>query len=199
MYVLSLDVSMTATGWTIVEVDDATGVVDLRQCGVLVTEKLESGEKVSNTIDSMRRAAVIGLGINKALDDFKAAYPNDKIGLIVVEAMSWPRNAASAIKMSMAWGALAPILLGLQVPVIEVGPQEIKKVVASSRSATKKEVEGGVRKRIPAASSEVLEHLIPKRALREHCWDALGAVLAAQKTEKWALLRAGRQAASPQL
>lgn len=186
MLILSLDVSMTATGWVIVERGEAPGdVPTLLDCGVIQTEKMATKENVSTTADSMRRA----VKINNTLRD---AMGSQKFDLVVVEAMSWPRNAGAAIKMAMAWGAIAPLIR--DYPLIEVGPQALKLSVAGSKSATKKEVELGVRKRIPAISSELLETLVPKRALREHCWDALGAVLAARQTEKWALLQTGIQA-----
>lgn len=186
MLILSLDVSMTATGWVIVEHEEAPGSIPtLLDCGVIQTEKMSTKENVSTTADSMRRA----VKINNTLRD---AMASQKFDLVVVEAMSWPRNAGAAIKMAMAWGAIAPLIR--DYPLIEVGPQALKLAVAASKSATKKEVEAGVRKLIPAISSELLETLIPKRALREHCWDALGAVLAARKTEKWALLQTGIQA-----
>ena len=186
MRILSLDVSMTATGWVIVERGETPGdAPTLLDCGVIQTEKMSTKENVSTTADSMRRA----VKINNTLRD---AMGSQKFDLVVVEAMSWPRNAGAAIKMAMAWGAIAPLIR--DYPLIEVGPQALKLAVAGSKSATKKEVEMGVRKQIPATSSELLEALIPKRALREHCWDALGAVLAAQRTEKWALLQTGIQA-----
>lgn len=188
MRILSLDVSMTSTGWVVVQQGEGPanrGVLTLEDCGVIQTEKLETREVVSTTVDSMRRA----VKINNTLRD---AMGSQKFDIVVVEAMSWPRNAGTAIKMAMAWGAIAPLIR--DYPLIEVGPQALKLAAAGSKSATKKEVEAGVRLQIPATSSELLETLIPKQALREHCWDALGAVLAAQKTEKWALLQAGRQA-----
>ena len=183
MRILSLDVSMTATGWAIVVLN--ANSLELLDCGVIQTEKLESGESVSNTIDSMRRATKIYTALS-------AAMRGRSFDVVVVEAMSWPRNAGASIKMAMAWGALAPLIAGY--PIVEVGPQALKLAVAGTKSATKKEVEAGVRKQIPGTSSSLLESLIPKRALREHCWDALGAVLAALRTEKWALIQAGLRA-----
>lgn len=185
MIVLGLDVSMTATGWVLCSVNQAN-LVTLTDCSVLTTEKLESGEKVSLTMDSIRRA----MKIHNALSEALYGTPGGPVvDLVVVEGMSWPRNAGSSIKMAMAWGAIAPLIGGF--PLIEVGPQELKVTVAGSRSATKKEVEAAVRKRIPPTSSELLEALILKRALREHCWDALGAILASQATEKYRLLQTG--------
>ena len=193
MYALSLDVSMTATGWAIVKLAEDSNDFSLVRCGVITTEKMGSGEKVSNTVDSLRRAALIQNELVEALDDFRERE-GATLDLVIAEAMSWPRNAAAAIKMAMAWGAISTVIMNLQRPLIEVGPQEIKKVTAGGRSATKKEVEDGVRKVITPQSSQLLERLVPKKALREHCWDALGAVLAAQRTEKWLLLQSGFRA-----
>lgn len=197
MYALSLDVSMTATGWAIVKLSENSNAFSLARCGVITTEKMSSGEKVSNTVDSLRRAALIQNELRDALEDFQEREAAN-IDLVIVEAMSWPRNAAAAIKMAMAWGAISTVIMNLQRPLIEVGPQEIKKVTAGGRSATKKEVEEGVKKVITLQSAQLLEQLVPKRALREHCWDALGAVLAAQRTEKWLLLQSGFRARASQ-
>lgn len=183
MLVLGLDVSMTNTGWVIVRAD-STDHLWLKDCGVIQTEKLSSTEKVSGTVDSIRRAAHIASELQKAIK-------GHEITLVCVESMSWPRNAASSIKMAMAWGAIAELLVSR--PLIEVGPQEIKKVVAGSRSATKQEVEAAVRKNLSHShlSASLLEKQIPRKALREHCWDALGSILTSQKTERWKLVRAG--------
>jgi len=183
MLVLGLDISMVNTGW-VTAVSDSDGRLFIKDCGVIQTEKLETGEDVSNTVDSMRRAA-------KVHDVLEKVCLSQKPTIVCVEAMSWPRNAASAIKMAMAWGAIAPLIIGR--PLIEVGPQEIKKVLTGSRSATKKEVEEAVKKRLTHSSTSVplLEQKIPKKVLREHCWDALGAILASQKTESWKLIQAG--------
>lgn len=183
MLVLGLDISMTNTGW-VTAVSDNDGRLFIKDCGVIQTEKLETGEDVSNTIDSMRRAAKVHSVLSKVCADHLPI-------IVCVEAMSWPRNAASAIKMSMAWGAIAPIIVDR--PLIEVGPQEIKKVLTGSRSATKKEVEEAVKARLTHSSTSIplLEKKIPKKALREHCWDALGSILASQKTERWKLIQAG--------
>ena len=183
MLVLGLDISMVNTGW-VTAVSDNDGRLFIKDCGVIQTEKLETGEDVSNTVDSMRRAAKVHAVLEKVCLDHKPT-------IVCVEAMSWPRNAASAIKMAMAWGAIAPLII--ERPLIEVSPQEIKKVLTGSRSATKKEVEEAVKKKLTHSSASVplLEKKIPKKALREHCWDALGSILASQKTESWKLIQAG--------
>jgi Holliday junction resolvasome RuvABC endonuclease subunit len=174
---------MTATGWVVAN-SDSDDRLFLKDCGVIQTEKLSTKEKVSATVDGIRRAA----SINKEL---VRICENHKVTLVCVEAMSWPRNAASAIKMSMAWGALAPVVVDL--PLIEVGPQQIKKVLTGVRSATKKEVEEAVKERLKHSHQSIplLESKVKKASLREHCWDALGSILASQETERWKLIRAG--------
>lgn len=187
MIVLGLDVSMTATGWVVVKLDNGTDAPTLLAAGCIPTEKLEGGEDVSNTVDSMRRAAKIHDALQHAV--FSKQHYQGKIDLVVVEAMSWPRNAGAAIKMAMAWGAIAPLVSSY--PIIEVLPQALKLAVAGSKSATKAEVEAGVKKWLPAEGITLLEASVSKRAQREHPWDALGAILASLRTEKYRLLRAG--------
>lgn len=185
MLIAAFDISMTATGCVLVNMPDSIApAFHLCEAEVAETKKGETFEKVSSTVDGLRRAKHIHETVKRFLDE--------KPNLVVIEAMSWPRNAASAIKMALAWGSLAPLLT--EYPLIEVGPQDIKIACALKRSATKEEVEAGVKARAlanPAASIEVLENAVPKRALREHCWDAMGAVYAATKTQKFSLLRVG--------
>jgi Holliday junction resolvasome RuvABC endonuclease subunit len=182
MIVLGLDVSMTNTGW-VVAVCDSDNRLFLKACGVIQTEKLATKEKVSNTVDTLRRAAHIH-------DELETVCSKHNPVLICAESMSWPRNAGSAIKMSAAWGAISPLLM--KHPLIEVGPQAIKKVLTGSRSATKEEVEQAAKQRLAHSHQSIplLESSV-KKALREHCWDALGSVLASQETERWKLIQAG--------
>lgn len=186
MKIAAFDISMTATGCVMVEVPRGMNTFHLLEARVCTTEKNATSEKVSSTVDSMRRANQVYLDVQRFLE-FGA-------DLVVVEAMSWPRNAGSSIKMALVWGALAPLLI--RFPLIEVGPQDIKLVTAGKKTATKEEVEAGVKSgglllSHAPMSIEVLELAVPKRALREHCWDAMGAVMAAMKTQKYGLLRAG--------
>jgi Holliday junction resolvasome RuvABC endonuclease subunit len=183
MLIASFDVSMTATGCVLVDYDLKTNKFDLLDAKVLTTKKNETSEKVSSTLDSVRRAAQVGAAVAEFVRDPQPT-------LITVEGMSWPRNASSAIKMALVWGAISEILV--RYPLIEVGPQDIKIACSGIRSATKEEVASGVRQyaRHPLACQEVLQSYVPKKALHEHCWDAMGAVIAASKTQKFGLLTA---------
>lgn len=187
MLVASFDISMTATGCVLVDIpnEPAASKFRLIQAHVAATEKNSTSEKVSSTLDSVRRADSVHRAVQEFLRD-------QNVELVVVEAMSWPRNASSAIKMAMVWGTLAPLLI--RYPLIEVGPQEIKIATAKSRSATKDQVEAGVMANAlldPQMAIELLDCSVNKRALKEHCWDAMGAVYAAMQTQKYGLIRAG--------
>lgn len=183
MNLIGLDVAFRNTGVVSVHIGEDNEVL-LNSCFVIETEKNGTSEKVSSTIDNVRRA-------QKIYSQLKESIEETNPHAVVVEAMSWPRNAASALKMAMAWGAIAPLLEGL--PIIEVNPQTIKLLAAGSRSATKEQVQKGVLNLLPSSAwaREVIETHVQKAPLREHCYDALGAVLAAQRTEKYQLLRAG--------
>ncbi|TXH57453.1 MAG: hypothetical protein E6Q97_04430 [Desulfurellales bacterium] len=186
MHLIGLDIAFVNTGVVSVHVDENNQVL-LNSCYVIETEKNQTSEKVSSTLDNVRRAQIIHEGLRETLDEVRPVA-------VIVESMSWPRNAASAIKMAMAWGAIAPLLKNY--PVIEVSPQDIKLLATGKRSATKQEVERGVLNLLPSSAwaRDVVETHVQKASLREHCYDALGAVLAAQRTEKYRLLRAARRA-----
>lgn len=182
MHVVGLDIAFRNTGVVSVHIGADNSPL-LNSCYVIETEKNETSEKVSSTVDNLRRAQKIHTALSET---FEEAKPD----LVVVEAMSWPRNSASALKMAMAWGAIAPLLY--DIPVIEIPPQDIKKLATGGKSATKDAVTRGVLNLLPSSAwaKEVIELHVLKASLREHCYDALGAVLAAQRTEKYQLLRA---------
>lgn len=60
---------------------------------------------------------------------------------ICVEAASWPRNAGASAKTGMARGILASFAEQLGVPIVQVSPQEAKKVLCGKRDASKLEVD----------------------------------------------------------
>lgn len=184
MLILGLDISMTNTGWVLVKCD-SDDKLWVKDCGVIQTEKLSSGEKVSSTVDGVRRAHKVESELRDIL-----SKQTEPVVAICVEAMSWPRNAGSAIKMALVWGALSPLLVSKAL--IDVGPQELKKVLTGAKSATKEEVEDAVKQRLSHSHKavSVVESKVGKTR-REHVWDALGAILSAQKRASWALLKAG--------
>lgn len=198
MLVLGLDVSFTHVGWAVVRAGGKAPV--LMNAGVVNTKKRESGEKLSDTIDNLERSRKIYKEIEYVI---RTSRPN----LIVVESMSWPRNASSSLKMALGWGAVAGAIESVEFgserrwrpPVIEVGPQAIKLKMAGDKSATKLQVENGVKFLLsdPKLAEEIVSRVKPA-SHREHCWDALGAVLTSFGTQKFQLLSAGFRSASSQ-
>lgn len=198
MLVLGLDIALTNVGWVVVKTGGAKPV--LMNAGVIHTEKLETGEKMSGTIDGMERSKRIFKELEYVI---RTSRPN----IIVVESMSWPRNASSATKMALAWGACSGAIEAVEFgaekrwrpPVIEVGPQAIKLAMAGERSATKEAVEKGAKFLLsdPKLAEEIVSRVKPA-SRREHCWDALGAVLTSLGTQKYQLLAAGHRSASSQ-
>lgn len=185
MHVVGLDISFRSTGVVSASIGEDDSVT-LSSCFVIETEKNSTSEKVSSTVDNLRRSQKIYAEMYEFLSEAKP-------DLVVVESQSWPRNASSALKMALAWGAIAPLLV--DIPIIEVGPQDIKLCTAGVRSACKEDVRRGVLSSVPSAQwvQEVVAAQVPKASLQEHCYDALGAVLAARKTEKYQLLRAAQK------
>lgn len=183
MLVLGLDISLTHTGWVIANCDSDDRLF-LKDCGVIESAPSPKKEKVSATIDGIRRCSEIHTALS-------AVFKEHKPLVVCMESMSWPRNAATATKMALAWGAIAPLLHDR--PIIAVGPQQIKKLASGGRSASKEEVEAAVRKALKHSKKSIplLESKLPKASSREHCWDALGSILACQQTERWRLVRAG--------
>lgn len=170
MIALCLDISYTNIGWCVVESSLNAGVAVVKAAGVIQTKK--SKTEVSGTKDCVDRCYTIFREMALPM----SLYTLD---CVVVESMSWPRNASSATKMALAWGAVGSWIGAL--PVVTAAPQSIKLDLTGSRSADKAEVEAAVRSRLSDLSISLLEASVPKASLREHCWDALGAFFSAKK------------------
>jgi Holliday junction resolvasome RuvABC endonuclease subunit len=102
------------------------------------------------------------------------------VDVIAIEAMSFPRNASSASKMSLTWGVISALSALWEIPMIQVSPQDIKEAVTGSRKASKALMETTLSKRYPEVLT-ALEDVPMSR--REHPYDALGAIVASLGSE----------------
>ena len=93
---------------------------------------------------------------------------------LCIEAMSYPRNASTAAKMSLCWGALAALSEEWELDVLQATPREIKIAATCDPKATKEDVQAALAD-FPGYTDLIAE--IPKTK-REHPSDALGAILA---------------------
>lgn len=165
---LFLDISLRNVGYVVTYPDGR-----IAYCGVIKTEKDDSLKK---TEDLFVRAQQIANGVMSAAMGEGGTYP--PIDHVVCEAMSWPRNASSAVAMAVAWGAIAASLGCALDPSAKcdfVAVQTAKRQFANKRDAEKSEVEAGVREYYKSKYGDSVDRFLVdiKRADREHVFDAL--------------------------
>lgn len=176
MRILGLDPGFANMGCCIASYID--GNLQVQRMGVIETKKDQ--RKVLVSVDNLKRCQSL---FEKLLDFMWSSENGEPVLLvdaIAVEAMSHPRNASSAEKVSMAWGVIAAASALSHVPVVQSQPQDIKEAVTGSRKASKAQMESVLGSMYPEAL-EALEGVPMSR--REHSYDALGAVIASLGSE----------------
>ena len=79
--------------------------------------------------------------------------------------------------MGIVWGVIASVSEQLSIPMLQSSPIEIKKALAGHGKAGKDEMVDAVKNKFPNLI------LPPQTTLQEHCADAVGAVMACQRTQ----------------
>jgi crossover junction endodeoxyribonuclease RuvC len=114
--------------------------------------------------DNVRRAVELAEGLEEWITPGVIA--------ICAESQSWPRNSAVCAKLGHAWGIIASVAHRHGLPVLQRSPQDIKRAVTGSATASKKAVQAALVERYGPL------RLPTQVTLHEHCCDALGAVVA---------------------
>lgn len=166
---LFLDIALRNVGWVLCT--DAGAVV---RCGVIHTAKNDNAKK---TEDLFRRAGEIAYQLEQIIGQSTSNGAPLPITKIVCEAMSWPRDASSAVAMAIAWGAIAGVLNESTAQFKFVATQSAKRKFAGKRDADKKDVANGVANYYKDTFADNLDrHLLHlKNAEKEHVYDALAA------------------------
>ena len=168
MRVLGIDPGFSSLGWAICEMFNRD--LTASQCGVITTEKAKHLVQLRSSEDNIQRAQLIYHQLSKILS-------HNDIGLIATETMSWPRNAGVVAKMGIVWGVIASVSEQLSIPMLQASPIEIKKAVTGNGKASKEEMIASIKTKFPSLI------LPPQTTLQEHCADAVGAVMACQRTQ----------------
>lgn len=163
--VLGLDVALRTFGWALAFVGSAG--IEPVSLGMIKTEPGE-GPK---SRDNYRCAGEIAV----ALNDVISIFDGERVSLVCAEAMSYPPGAASAARISIAWGVVASVTYG--IPFDEASPQRIKKAVVGRVGASKRDVQDALIDRFGIGRMERLLVRV-KRGSWEHPCDALAAVVA---------------------
>ena len=175
MRALGLDLGFANIGIAVITIADPP-VVDVMR--MFQTQKAKH-RKASD--DNLQRS----MEISRLFFNLYEEFPDLKI--IAAEAMSFPRNASIAGKMSMCWGVVAAFAERANLALLQTSPQEIKRLVTGSKSATKQEVQAGVKSLLPGQDLSSL-HKKLAASKEEHIYDAVAAVLAAWTRPEFKLL-----------
>ena len=174
MLILGIDPGFASVGYAISDIGDNVKPLKL---GIIRTKKDSNAEYVSE--DNVRRTKEIVVALKKIIEDLKKIDCN--ASKIVVESMSYPRNASNAAKMSLCWGALVAVSVQENMELIQITPQNIKKLVTGKRTAKKEEVQESLKNIFKDSDFSALTEDI-NMSQEEHPYDALGACYAYKKT-----------------
>jgi crossover junction endodeoxyribonuclease RuvC len=177
MRILGLDPGFANLGWCVAIYEP---VVRLSVVSMGCIETKKDSRKVLVSVDNVKRAQLITRKLKWLIWELADDEWVRQVDAIAVEAMSFPRNASSAAKMSLAWGVISAVSGLWDIPLIQTSPQDIKEAVTGSRKASKALMETTLSERYP----EVLKLLEDTPASRrEHPYDALGAIVASLGSE----------------
>ena len=164
MVIAGFDPGLASMGYAFLEVGPNTETV--LALGVIRTQPANKKRNVRQCDDVTRRV----VEIVDAVDVLLAKHP--PVVAICSESFSPPRNASSAAKVAMAWGA---VIGATSPPYLQASPQEIKIAVCGSKKASKEEIEGTLIERY-GECAEAWDKTPEKQ--KNHGWDALGAIVA---------------------
>ena len=174
IHILGVDPGFANIGLVVVKLKSNKEFV--KHVEAFVTKKSPKKTRVLTTDDNLMRAKQIA----RRLRELDRKY---RFRGIAAEAMSFPRNASAAAKMSLAWGVLADLSEGAGIPIIQARPQAIRAALglqpkkAEGKDSAKNRTQVALRKRFKKFASLVERSGIPKGRW-EHCYDALAAVVA---------------------
>jgi len=164
MIILGIDPGFAALGLARLTVSPVALERDGVDLAVVRTAKSARKAEVLATSDNARRLAELVDAIAPLMDG---------VACIAMEAQSWPRHAGSAVKVALAHGAVITMARERRIPLIQVSPQDLKRRVTGSRTASKAEVQAALERRYGALAWP------SPASVREHAADALGAALCA--------------------
>jgi Holliday junction resolvasome RuvABC endonuclease subunit len=192
--ILGIDPGFASVGYAVVSFEPdhnyvgvmRSGGTQVPVMGTIRTEKSDKKRSVKASDDNLRR----GREIHSALSFLMGPKPDThpaipfkfggeplNIQAVCVESMSFPRSASTAQKIGITWGIISAVSGWFDVPIVQASPQEIKKQVCGAKNASKENVQETL-----AGRFDIDLVLFPK-TLREHPFDALGAVIACQDSE----------------
>jgi Holliday junction resolvasome RuvABC endonuclease subunit len=182
---LGIDGGFALTGYALVSYRGSKADLRVLEMGLLETTK--SARKVPVSEDNVRRARLLTKKLKDLIGEphasdgrgyFEGVFPS----CICSEAMSYPRSSSTACKLGISWGIVSALAETRGFPIVQVSPQDLKYICTGSRTASKGELRARLSLDYPS-SMEAFEKAEIGASKAEHCWDALGAIIACLDTE----------------
>lgn len=191
--ILGIDPGFASLGFAVLRLEAAgPEVVTL---GVVRTKKSDKKQRVLAADDNIRRCREIARPLDSLMTFGTSGYvpralrdPGDDraVRLVCAEKMSFPRNASAAAKMAMSWGMIVANLEHYGLPLLQASPQDVKRRVTGSASASKEEVQAALKKRFGRGLGRMVKAL--PEGEHEHAFDALASAVACLDSEEGRLV-----------
>lgn len=181
--ILGIDPGFKNVGVTVVDIEPERPVVKLLT--VLETKKSKAKQNVYAAADNVRRAQEIARALKSVVDRFG---PENFVGLCS-ESQQFVRNAMVNVQVAMTWGIVVGVAESLKLSIIQIPPGALKTATAGNRTASKTEVQDALN---ASFGRNALQSVLTEGVtadLMEHCYDALGAVVAAMDSELVRMIR----------
>lgn len=184
--ILGLDTGLGHFGYAVLSFhrSESSGRLALTAAGgpvfsVITTNKSDKKRQVAATEDNIRRCRELTPPLLRLI------HPSSGLNVraLIVEAMSFPRNASAVAKIGMAFGVVAILSEVFNLPVVQLSPQEVKKRLCGRQNASKEEIQSVVSLLYPMTVGVV------SNGLAEHAYDALAVAHASLDTEVVRMVR----------
>lgn len=175
-----MDPGFAEFGYAVARIEaDREVVIEM---GLIETEKSDKKQKVHAVEDNARRAQEIARELYALVKKYRPYA-------LSAEAFSPPRHASVAGKMGLTWGVIMTLAELTRMPVLQVTPQMLKRVVCPTiKGASKAEIIAAIQARYPGCESTFASRIPPSKW--EHPFDALGTIVATLNGET---IRAARR------
>lgn len=167
---IGIDAALANMGLVAVDIEPTTGDVKLVATLLVQTEK-EAGKTVRKASDDLRRAHLLSSALRAFCFEHGAV-------VAFAEVPSGAQSATAARALGIAVGVIG----SCPVPVFEVSQQEVKKAVAGSKTATKRQIIEWAVKKWPGQKFWKINKATGQPTNdNEHLADACGVVMAGIK------------------
>lgn len=184
---MGVDTGFANIGVTFARIDGPTPsdltILTIQRFG---TEKSAKKKNIRSVDDNFARARLIASTLRKLVALYKPS-------LMTFESMTHggPGQASVMAKMGMCYGLLAGLVEALDLPCVQMTPQEIKKAVCGKKDASKEEIQNALDILFNDTPKKTLDAQKVAQGMREHPYDSLASIVAAWDDEVMRLLRAG--------